>query len=209
MPVSAALVAALVSTIWIYPQPPRVVMNAVGVAIPLPAVLIVRRLAPPPLRPTVYALAAFFLLDRIRETCSVPVLERWVFLLGMLLGISFLALAVRSETLVRATSVHEDAGWRRTLTCLLWGQLAILATAVLTGALGYMRLARLLGGQVLAANYVALVLYAAVRVGDGLVAYAPHTRPSGDCSWWRGIAISCSGAHTWPSARSPSGPGST
>ena len=29
-PMSAALVAALVSTIWIYPHPPRVVMNAVG-----------------------------------------------------------------------------------------------------------------------------------------------------------------------------------
>jgi small-conductance mechanosensitive channel len=177
MPVSAALVAALVSTIWIYPQPPRVVMNAVGVAILLPAVLIVRRLAPPPLRPTVYALTAFFLLDRIREICSVPILERWVFLLEMLLGIAFLALAVRSETLVLTTSVREDAGWRRALTCLLWGQLAILATAVLTGALGYMRLARLLGGQVLAANYVALVLYAAVRIGEGLVAYALHTLP--------------------------------
>lgn len=177
MPVSAALLAALVSTIWIYPQPPRVVMNAVGVAILLPAVLIVRRLVPPPLRPTVYALAAFFLLDRIRETCSVPVLERWVFLLEMLLGIAFLALAVRFETLVRATSVREDAGWRRALTCLLWGQLAILAIAVLMGALGYMRLARLLGGQVLTANYVALVLYAAVRVGEALVAYALHTRP--------------------------------
>jgi small-conductance mechanosensitive channel len=40
-----------------------------------------------------------------------------------------------------------------------------------------MRLARLLGGQVLAANYVALVLYAAVRIGEGLVAYALHTLP--------------------------------
>ena len=177
-PMSAALVAALVSTIWIYPHPPRVVMNAVGVAILLPAVLIVRRLAPPAMRPTVYALAAFFLIDRIRETCSiVPVLERWVFLVEMLLGIGVLALAVRSETLLIAASGREASGWRRVFTCFLWAQLAILAIALVTGTLGYMRLARLLGGQVLTASYVALVLYAAVPVGEGLVAYALHTPP--------------------------------
>jgi small-conductance mechanosensitive channel len=176
MPVSAALVAALVSTIWIYPQPPRVVLNAVGVAMLLPAVRIVRRLAPRAMRPTVYAVAAFFLIDRLREICSfVPAVERWGFLLQMLLGIVFLALAVHSETLVIAASGREATGWRRALTWLLWGQLIILAIALPAGALGYMRLARLLGGQVLAASYVALVLYAAVPIGEGLVAYALRT----------------------------------
>jgi potassium-dependent mechanosensitive channel len=169
---------AKISTIWIYPHPPRVVMNAVGGAILLPAVLIVRRLAPPAMRPTVYALAALFLIDRIRETCSVvAVLERWVFLVEMLLGIGFLVLVVRSETLLIEASGREASGWRRVFTCFLWAPLPILAIALVTGALGYMRLARLLGGQVLTASYVALVLYAAVPVGEGLVAYALHTPP--------------------------------
>jgi hypothetical protein len=95
----------------------------------------------------------------------------------MLLGIGVLALAVRSEALLIAASGREASGWRRVFTCFLWAQLAILAIALVTGALGYMRLARLLGGQVLTASYVALVLYAAVPVGEGLVAYALHTPP--------------------------------
>jgi small-conductance mechanosensitive channel len=120
--------------------------------------------------------AAFFLIDRLREIGSfVPALERWGFLLQMLLGIVFLALAVHSETLVIAASGREATGWRRALTWLLWGQLIILAIALSAGALGSMRVARLLGGQVLAAGYVALVLYAAVPIGEGLVAYALRT----------------------------------
>ena len=144
----------------------------------LPAVLIVRRLASPAIVPAVYALAAFFLVDRVREVCAaVPMLEQWVFLLEMVFGILFLALAVRSEHLV--TGAHGEAalGWRHVLARLLWGQLAILACAVFAGAFGYMRLARLLGTTVLTSSYVALVLYAGVRVGEGLVAYVLRARP--------------------------------
>jgi hypothetical protein len=52
---------------------------------------------------------------------------------------------------------------------VLWGQLSALGVAAVAGALGYMRLARLLGSEVLTSSYVALVLYAGVRVGDGLL----------------------------------------
>jgi len=41
-----------------------------------------------------------------------------------------------------------------------------------------MRLARLLGGEVLASSYVALVLYAGVRIGEGLVASLLGARPA-------------------------------
>ena len=139
-----------------------------GLFILLPAVLIVRRLASPAVAPAVYALAAFFLVDRVREVCAaVPVLEQWVFLLEMVCGILFLALAVRSEHLVTDANGQAPLGWRHVLAWLLWGQLAILASAVFAGAFGYMRLARLLGTGVLASSYVALVLYAGVRSARG------------------------------------------
>jgi hypothetical protein len=44
-------------------------------------------------------------------------------------------------------------------------------------AFGYMRLARLLGAEVLASSYIALVLYAGVRIGEGLVVYVLRARP--------------------------------
>ena len=178
LPVASALVLALLTTVWIYPHPPRTLINAMGLLILLPAVLIVRRLASPAVVPAVYALAAFFLVDRVREVCAaVPMLEQWVFLLEMVFGILFLALAVRSEHLVTGAQGEAALGWRHVLARLLWGQLAILACAVFAGAFGYMRLARLLGTTVLTSSYVALVLYAGVRVGEGLMAYVLRARP--------------------------------
>ena len=111
LPLSSALVLALIPTGWMYPQPPRVVISAVSILVLLPAVRIVRRLASPAIVPAVYALAAFFLVDRVRDVCSVvPVLEQWVFLFQMLCGIVFLALAVRSERLLRASGPELALG---------------------------------------------------------------------------------------------------
>jgi potassium-dependent mechanosensitive channel len=178
LPISSALVLSLLATAWIYPQAPRVLIDLVGLLVLLPAVLIVRRLASPAVVPAVYALAAFFLVDRVRDVCSVvPVLEQWVFLLEIVSGIVFLTLALRSEQLLTDGGDQAALGWRRLAAWILWGQLSILVVAVFTGALGYMRLARLLGGEVLASSYVALVLYAGVRVGEGLVAYVLRARP--------------------------------
>ena len=178
LPLSSALVFTLIATVWIYPHPPRAVISAVALLVLLPAVLIVRRLASRAVVPAVYALAAFFVVDRVRDVCSaVPVLEQWVFLLEMVSGIVFLALVVRSERLLRGNGDATALVWRRVIAWLLWGQLFVLVVAVFVGAAGYMRLARLLGAEVITSNYVALVLYAGVRVAEGLVAYALRARP--------------------------------
>jgi small-conductance mechanosensitive channel len=178
LPLSSALVVALIPTGWIYPEPPRVVISSMSILVLLPAVLIVRRLASPAIVPAVYALAAFFLVDRVRDVCSVvPVLEQWVFLFQVLCGIVFLALAVRSERLLRASGPELALGWRRAIVAVLWAQMFLLVIAVFTGVAGYMRLARLLGNAVLGSDYAALVLYAGVRVGEGLVAYALRALP--------------------------------
>jgi small-conductance mechanosensitive channel len=178
LPVSSALVVTLIPTAWFYPQPPRVVISAVSILVLLPTVLIVRRLASPAIVPAVYALAAFFLVDRVRDVCSVlPVLEQWVFLFQMVCGIVFLALGVRSERLLRASGQELALGWRRAIVVVLWAQVFLLVAALFTGVCGYMRLARLLGNAVLGSDYAALVLYAGVRVGEGFIAYALRALP--------------------------------
>ena len=179
LPMSSAVVVALLAAPWIYPEAPRLMLNVVGLLVLVPAVRIVRRLASPAFAPAVHALAAFFLVDRAREVCSaVPVLEQRVFLLEMVAGIAFLALAVRSERfLTNAESVTALAG-RRGVAWVLWAQLSVLGVAVVAGALGYMRLARLLGSEVLASSYIALVLYAGVRVGQGLLVYLLRAWPA-------------------------------
>lgn len=177
LPLSSALLVALIPTGWIYPQPPRVVISAVSILVLLPAVRVVRRLALPAIVPAVYALAAFFIVDRVRDVCSVvPVLEQWVFVIEMVCGIVFLALAVRSERLLRPQGQHVALGWQRAIVAVLWAQVLQLVAAVFAGVFGYMRLARLLGNAVLGSDYTALVLYAGVRVGEGLIAYALRAR---------------------------------
>jgi potassium-dependent mechanosensitive channel len=177
-PYSAALVLTLIATLWIYPHPPRAVMSAVELFVLLPTVLVVRRLTSRVVVPAVYALAAFFLVDRVRDLCSVvPVLEQWLFLVEVTSGILFLALALRSEHVLRGGDTEVTPEWRRAIVWILRGQLLVLVIALFAGALGYMRLARLLGGEVLTSSYVALVAYAGVRVGEGLVAYALRVGP--------------------------------
>jgi potassium-dependent mechanosensitive channel len=181
LPLSSALVVALIPTGWIYPQPPRVLISAVSILVLLPAVRIVRRLASAVIVPAVYALAAFFVVDRVRDVCSVvPVLEQWVFLLQMVCGIVFLALAVRSERLMRGSGQELALGWQHAIVAALWIQAGLLVAAVFMGVCGYMRLARLLGNAVLGSDYAALVLYAGVRVGEGLIAYALRALPLRD-----------------------------
>ena len=179
LPMSSAVVVALLATPWIYPQAPSLTLNVLGLLVLVPAVRIVRRLASPLIVPAVYALAAFFLVDRAREVCSaVPLLEQGVFLLEMVAGIVFLALAVRSERLLTNDETVSALVGRRGVLWVLRGQLAVLGVAVVAGALGYMRLARMLGGEVLASAYVALVLYAGVRVGEGLLVYLLRAWPA-------------------------------
>ena len=163
-PLSSALALTLLATVWIYPRIPHSVTNVVGVLILPSVVLIGRRLAPPRLVPAVYALATFFLVGGFREICAViPTLEQWVFFLEMLVGIGFLACVVRSEY--------------RVLVWVAWGQLAMLVGAAAAGALGYMRLARLLGTVIVSSDYAALVLYAGARVAEELLAYVLDARP--------------------------------
>src|SRR3989454_9297811 len=91
------------------------------------SVLIVRGLASPAVVPAVYALAAFFLVDRVRDVCAVvPVLEQWVFLLEMVSGIVFLSLAVRSEQLLADRGDQAALAWRGPIAGGLLGPPSVL-----------------------------------------------------------------------------------
>jgi potassium-dependent mechanosensitive channel len=175
---SAALVLVLVATPWLYPHAPRAVTNSVAVLIFVPVVVIVRKLAPRPFLRPMYALASCFVVDRVRDLCAdLPQLERSVFLVEMIFGIAFLALALHSES-VMARQNEAPRAWRAIAPFLWVVAMAVLAFAVVAGAVGYMRLARSLGTSILASGYAALILYAAVRIADGLWAYLLAARPS-------------------------------
>ena len=166
-PISAALVVVASTMVWLLPDAPRAVVSAAGLFVLVPALTVVRQMVSPSHVAAVYALAAFFVADRVREICAaIPALEQWVLLGEILCAIVILVLVGRRRKLLPA--------W------LIWGQVAALAGALLAGTLGFMRLARLVGETVIASNYVALVLYVGLRVAAGLVAYLLRVRPLRD-----------------------------
>jgi potassium efflux system protein len=172
-PFSAALLVALSLTPWLYGDLPRLARTVVGLLGLVPVLRIVTALADAPLRPSLIGLGAFFALERLDDIAEVvPLFDQLVFLGEMLVGIAFLAwvlsrrwgvvVAARRPALFRALGV---------------GMLGAMAVAFVLGAIGYVRLGRLLGSGALSFGYIALVSYAGFRVAQGLAAYALRTRP--------------------------------
>jgi len=171
--VSAAMLFALLASLWIYTPPlPRIALAILQILILVPALRIMRLLVPAPLVPTLYILGGFFVLDIIRHLASVvPALEQQLLLLEMLAGIAMLTWWARRW---RSAAVPPPAPVVR-LTA--WIVLGVFVVAFAAAVSGYMKLALLLGAGVLGSGYLAAVLYAGLRVGDGLAAFALRDRP--------------------------------
>ncbi|MGH7309198.1 MAG: mechanosensitive ion channel domain-containing protein [Candidatus Rokuibacteriota bacterium] len=177
-PVAAALLLGLLSTLWIYSDVPRGALVLVEIGTLLPVVVILRRLLPPAVRPGLYALAGFFLLDRLRDLATIlPLLERAIFLVEMLAAVVVLGWAWWSGRLRNLLATDDGSALGRARGALarvaFWG----FVTAFVAGAIGTMSLARLLGSGILASGYMALVLTAGRRLADGLVAFALRVWP--------------------------------
>jgi small-conductance mechanosensitive channel len=182
-PISAVLVLALTATFWLYPRPPLVLRNVVALLMLVPVIRILRRLTAPTPPIGFFALGAFFLVNRVRELAlDVPGLEQRIFVVEMLVAVAVVmverALARRRATAVEAAAPPMPPSSRVVVPpLLLWIALVALLLALVLGAAGYMPIARLIGDGVLRSGYAAMLLYAAVRVADGLLAWALRSWP--------------------------------
>jgi potassium efflux system protein len=177
MPFAAALLLSLTACRWIFPQAPRLMWGIIGALALVPSMLIARRLLRADLRPLLYVLAGFFLLDQLRTlAAAVAFLPRLLFLAEMLAG------AVFSLWLVRARGGRPEASaggvaTRRFIKNAAAVALVISLTAFIANIFGYATFSSLLGNTLLQSCYLALILYAAVEVLDGLVNFALSLRP--------------------------------
>ncbi|SNS98880.1 Small-conductance mechanosensitive channel [Noviherbaspirillum humi] len=167
MPAAAALLLALLASHWFYPRPPLSLWTAISMLGTLPVLLLTRRLMEVPLRPTLYVLLGFYLADRLRAFAGpLPVLARVLFLAEGILFIGFTIWILRS---VRPASDEDEVyRGRRLMRTVGWFAGALTAAAVAVNINGQVRLADLLGSTALFSAYMAAVLYALVRVGEGV-----------------------------------------
>jgi small-conductance mechanosensitive channel len=176
-PFATALVLALLASSWIYPEAPRLFLAISGAAAMIPTILVVRKLIDRRLFPVLNALVVFYFVDQLRVVAaSQAVLSRLLFMMEMLGGALFASWLLRPGRFGAAQA--GDRFWKG-IGKACGVALGWFAAAFLADALGYLSLSKLLGHALLQSAYMALILYAIVRIIDGLFLSALSVPPLG------------------------------
>lgn len=178
VPWSAALLLTLLSSIWFHAQAPFAIGQLAALVALFPMLRVLRPMVDPSLLPGLDAFAAFYAVDRVRDLISsAPLVEQVLFLLEMLAGIALMVWVLRPRRLTGVELTEEQMRALRPLGFAARVLLVCFGFALISGAMGYMQLARLVGGGALTSSYFALTIYAGVRAADGLIAFALRVRP--------------------------------
>jgi len=173
-PIAAALVAALALAHPIFRDPPHLLSALFGSLLLIPLMILVRRLVEPSLAPLVWALAVFYLADRIQEAVAVlPVIPRFV-LLGEALAAILCAIWLLCLSHVRVQTHRRLWCWVRLGARFGLGAFIFAAAA---NVLGYVQLASFITHGILGSAYAAILFYTAVRIATGLVDFALSIPP--------------------------------
>jgi small-conductance mechanosensitive channel len=177
-PISLSLLLSFFLARWWYHPIPSAVVPGMLVAMLIPAVLILRRLVGPPLYPVLYALVVFFFAERVRDFFApLPGLPRVLFLVEMVALVGLTAWWLRPARLTRLPAETLAGPIFRVVGTGMRVAMVVGTTAFLAEAAGYRGVAMVLGRSLLVAGYATVILYGAVRVVDGLAAYALRARP--------------------------------
>jgi small-conductance mechanosensitive channel len=165
LPVATALVVSLLLTDWMSARPPMIALNVMGLILLVPVVRILTRLTAPAPTAAIWAAVVFFVLNRLRDIAllSAPVVEQYVMLVISAGSALSLAWLWRRRALVVGTYKVPEP--------VVWLGLGLLVASFVLGAVGCMRLGRLLSGGVLRSAYTALELYTAALVVLAMFAY--------------------------------------
>ena len=66
LPISTALILAILVSSWIYPQTPQILGAIFGAIMLVPTIIILRKLVERPLYPLLYSLVVFYFVDQLR-----------------------------------------------------------------------------------------------------------------------------------------------
>src|SRR5215471_12693137 len=175
LPISTALVLAILFSSRIYPHMPQILRAIFGAVALVPTVIILRKLVERSLYPLLYSLFVLYFVDQLRVIGEpAPALARPLFLAEMLCAFLFFCWFYLTRFLRKAAPGEGQTGQGVRVASIL--VLPFFAAAFLLNAFGYVNLARLIGDAVLRSAYVAVIFYAVVRILDGLVALLLKTR---------------------------------
>jgi len=176
VPFSNALLIGLLGTTWLYQDQPRLLWASVGAVALVPTVIVSRRLIDRASYPILYATVIAFLVDQLRYVLTpAGILSRFLFIFELIAAAIFLLVALRFKHL--SSSAPEQNRLKRLTRLYLHVAFVVLVFAGFTNVLGYIKLSVLLGTGMLESSYLAVVLYAAVRIVDALAISALSIPP--------------------------------
>jgi small-conductance mechanosensitive channel len=176
-PVATATIAALFASAWIYPNAPRLLWAMIVAGALVPTILILRRLLSKVLHPVLNALVLFNLIDQLRSvTASLPLISRLLFLAEMAGGAMLLIWFIRSGRLKTAWADRSGL-LANAIDAIARLYAVIFIFAGFLGAIGYTSLGTLLGNAILGSTYLAVILFVATRIAEGLTMSALRVRP--------------------------------
>jgi hypothetical protein len=161
-PVSTAMLVALVALSSFHPGAPRIVADLVGLLLLVPVLRVMPPLVGPSFRPLLYAVAALYLVSRLRlQLAAAPLLERLIFTVEVVAAIAFLLWLMRPSRLR-----DLPAGTRISRVLVVGTRVALLTllASLAANLFGYVAFSQLLGSGVLSAVYLA-VAFAQSRWG--------------------------------------------
>ncbi len=177
-PYAAALLVPLFYASSPYSALPFPLRQLFELLVLVPVIRLIRPVVDPRVVSGLYVMPLLFILDILRhDLAGAAGIEQAILALETLAGIGALAYALNREKArrfsERATeSDRQEALWVAGLLILL-----VLAVGLVSGALGYTRLARLLVSGLLASGALALSLGGWVRALGGVAAYALRVWP--------------------------------
>jgi len=165
-PFALAMLFALMLTPWIYASTSSVLTDAAGLLLIFPVLWIVLPLLNAPIRPVLYFLAVFYVIDWLRDLVEAdPFIARIIFIAEMLVAMGLII------WLVRVKALHgSNSRWQKPIRLWLNVALILLAISALAATIGFVRLSILIGHGVLNSAYLAVLLAALIRALDSSIA---------------------------------------
>ena len=176
-PFALASLVELMITPWFYVYTPPAIMDAVGLLLVLPVLVLILPLLEAAIRPALYLLAILYLVDQFRDLVdAAPLVARIIFILEMIVAIGIIIWVIRSGSWHHD---HQSRKAKRRQQILRFGlnvALFLFVIAILTAIAGYVRLAVLIGSGVLDSIFLALLLTALIRTAESVIRLMLHSR---------------------------------
>ncbi len=174
VPIATTITLSFVLTAGIYTQAPRLLRAFLGVGALIPTTIVLKRLIDRRLFPLLDALLVIYLVDQVRILGgALQVLSRWLFLVEMFGVVLFVLWFINSPR----WSIAPEDRLARTIRVCARIALVVFSAALVANILGYVNFGNLIGTAMLRGAYLAIILYAGVRIGDGFIWTALLVRP--------------------------------